>query len=149
MDDPTVEWDVNRYEECVGKIKPFLKSCGYTIKRDVRFLPIAGLHGINILKEVDPKICPWWKGMYTQGTHNTSTSTLLSTLDGLKISGRNATAPLRIPCLDRYFERGCCVMGKVESGKCRCFYVSYHYCLFVCLSVCSIGVLYDSIITIL
>jgi peptide chain release factor subunit 3 len=116
MDDPTVEWDVSRYEECVGKLKPYLKSCGYTIKTSVKFLPIAGLHGDNILREVSPDKCPWWKGMYATGAHNTTTPTLLSTLDSLKIAGRNSSAPLRIPCLDRYFERGCVVMGKVESG---------------------------------
>lgn len=45
MDDPTVEWDRNRYEECVSKIKPYLKSVGYVIKKDVKFVPIAGLTG--------------------------------------------------------------------------------------------------------
>lgn len=119
MDDPTVEWDVNRYEECVGKLKPYLKSCGYVIKSNVKFLPIAGLHGDNILREVPAEKCAWWKNMYTTGAHNTTTPTLISTLDSLKISGRNPTAPLRIPCLDRYFERGCVVMGKVESGTVR------------------------------
>jgi peptide chain release factor subunit 3 len=62
MDDPTVEWDLTRYEECVGKLKPYLKQCGYAIKRDVRFLPISGLSGDNILKEVPSETCPWWKG---------------------------------------------------------------------------------------
>jgi peptide chain release factor subunit 3 len=52
MDDPTVLWDVARYEECVGKLKPFLKSCGYVIKKEVKFLPISGLKGYNILNEV-------------------------------------------------------------------------------------------------
>ena len=52
MDDVTVQWDVARYEECVGKLKPFLKSCGYVIKKEVRFLPISGLRGDNICREV-------------------------------------------------------------------------------------------------
>jgi peptide chain release factor subunit 3 len=29
MDDPTVEWDVNRYEECKQKLAPFLKQTGF------------------------------------------------------------------------------------------------------------------------
>ena len=53
MDDPTVEWEQARFDECVGKIKPFLKSCGYVIKTGVKFLPIAGLLGDNILQEVE------------------------------------------------------------------------------------------------
>jgi peptide chain release factor subunit 3 len=113
MDDPTVQWDVARYEECVGKLKPFLKSCGYVIKNEVKFMPISGLKGYNILNEVPEDVCPWWKQMYTTGAHNTKTPTLLSTFDNIKLTGRNSDAPLRIPCLDRYFERGCVVMGKV------------------------------------
>ena len=119
MDDPTVEWDKDRYEECVSKMKPYLKQCGYIIKTEVRFIPISGLAGDNVLNEVSSEKCTWWRDMYTSGAHNTSTPTLLSTLDGLTISGRNPGGPLRIPCLDRYLERGCVVLGKVESGTLR------------------------------
>ena len=101
MDDPTVEWDVNRYEECVGKIKPYLKQCGYVIKKEVKFIPISGLAGDNVRDEVKPEKCSWWKAKYTAGEHNTTTATLLGTLDSLVIGGRNPDGPLRIPCLDR------------------------------------------------
>ena len=116
MDDPTVDWSLERYEECVGKLKPFLKSCGYVIKRDVKFLPISALTGANVNVEVKSEICPWWKGLYTTDQHNTSSGTLLDLLDSFSISGRNAANPLRIPVLDRYYERGTVVLGKVESG---------------------------------
>lgn len=119
MDDPTVEWDKARYEECVGKLKPYLKSVGYVIKKDVKFIPIAGLTGDNVAKEVSAEKCPWWKEYYSTANHNTSTPTLLSTLDALAITGRNPDLPLRMPCLDRYFERGCVVMGKIECGTIR------------------------------
>lgn len=120
MDDPTVEWDKARYEECVGKLKPYLnKMCGYIIKSEVRFLPISGLSGDNVRDEVSAEKCPWWKELYQSGAHNTTTPTLISTLDSLVISGRNADGPLRVPCLDRYFERGCNVLAKVESGTLR------------------------------
>lgn len=116
MDDPTVNWSKDRYEECVTKLKPYLKICGYAVKRDVRFIPISGLGGDNVKNEVTPDKCPWWRGYVESDAHNTSTPTLLSTLDELHISGRNADGALRIPCLDRYFERGLNVMGKIESG---------------------------------
>jgi translation elongation factor EF-1alpha len=32
MDDPTVEWDQTRYEECVNKLLPFLKQVGFNPK---------------------------------------------------------------------------------------------------------------------
>lgn len=119
MDDPTVMWDVKRYDECVSKLKPYLKQCGYVIKRDVKFIPLSGLSGDNVLNEVKAEKCPWWGPMWKSGGHNTTTPTLLSTLDALAISGRNPDAPLRVPCLDRYFERGCVVLGKIESGTLR------------------------------
>jgi len=119
MDDPTVEWDKGRYEECVGKIKPYLKQVGYVIKRDVKFIPISALSGDNVLNEVSSSTCKWWKECYSTGAHNTTTPTLISTFDSLFISNRNPDGPLRMPCLDRYFERGCVVMGKVESGTLR------------------------------
>jgi peptide chain release factor subunit 3 len=119
MDDPTVQWDKGRYEECVSKLKPYLKQVGYVIKKDVKFLPIAGLTGENVSKEVDSARCTWWKDMHQTGAHNTFTPTLLSTLDSLAITNRHPNAPLRMPCLDRYFERGCVVLGKIESGTIR------------------------------
>mmetsp|Transcript_2784 Transcript_2784/g.3859 ORF Transcript_2784/g.3859 Transcript_2784/m.3859 type:complete len:615 (+) Transcript_2784:2-1846(+) len=119
MDDPTVEWEQARFEECVGKLKPYLKQVGYVIKKDVKFVPISGLNGCNVLNEVKPEKCSWWRGLYTSGAHNTFTPTLLATLDSLVISDRHPDGPLRIPVLDRYFERGCVVLGKVESGTVR------------------------------
>lgn len=58
-------WDeavqrVCRYDEIVEKLSPFLKSCGYKNK-DLIFLPISGLLGVNIKDRVDAKRCPWYK----------------------------------------------------------------------------------------
>jgi peptide chain release factor subunit 3 len=119
MDDPTVEWSKDRYDECVQKLKPFLKGCGFVIKREVKFIPISGLKGNNVKDEVDASICPWWKESWSSGENNTKKSTLISLLDSLEISGRDATAPLRVPILDRYTDRGTIAMGKVESGVVR------------------------------
>jgi peptide chain release factor subunit 3 len=119
MDDPTVQWSKARYDECVTKLRPFLKGCGFTIKREVKFIPISGLVGANVKDEVDPKVCSWWKDCWTSGENNTSQPTLLSLLDSLEIQGRDPTAPLRIPILDRYTDRGTIAMGKVESGVVR------------------------------
>ena len=119
MDDPTVKWSKDRYDECVVKLRPFLKGCGFTIKKEVKFIPISGLGGANVKDEVDPNVCPWWKKCYTNGDNNTSESTLLNLLDSLEISGRDSSAPLRVPVLDRYTDRGTIAMGKVESGIIR------------------------------
>ena len=119
MDDPTVNWSKARYDECVTKLRPFLKGCGFTIKREVKFIPISGLAGYNVKDEVDPSICGWWKECWKNGENNTTEPTLLSLLDSLEIKGRDPNAPLRIPVLDRYTDRGTIAMGKVESGVAR------------------------------
>jgi len=108
MDDPTVEWSKERYDYAVDKLKPYLRGCGYKVKLDVQFVPISGLKGINIKDPMPEGLCPWYKG-----------ESLLNTLDKIEIPGRDSSAALRIPILDRYFERGCIVMGKVESGTVR------------------------------
>eukprot|EP00560_Eucampia_antarctica_P003414 CAMPEP_0197831720 /NCGR_PEP_ID=MMETSP1437-20131217/11738_1 /TAXON_ID=49252 ORGANISM="Eucampia antarctica, Strain CCMP1452" /NCGR_SAMPLE_ID=MMETSP1437 /ASSEMBLY_ACC=CAM_ASM_001096 /LENGTH=589 /DNA_ID=CAMNT_0043434757 /DNA_START=112 /DNA_END=1881 /DNA_ORIENTATION=- len=119
MDDPTVQWDKKRFDECVTKIRPFLKGCGYVIKKEVKFIPISGLSGANIKDEVDKKDCPWWSKCVAAGDNNTNIPTLIGLLDSLVIKGRDPIAPLRIPVLDRYVDRGTIAMGKVESGVLR------------------------------
>jgi peptide chain release factor subunit 3 len=119
MDEPTVQWKKERFDECVKKIRPFLKGCGFVIKTEVKFIPISGLGGANVKDPVDDKECSWWKDSYTSGENNTHQSTLIALLDSLDIPDRDPTAPLRIPVLDRYTDRGTIVMGKVESGVIR------------------------------
>jgi peptide chain release factor subunit 3 len=119
MDDPTVQWSKTRYDECITKLRPYLKSCGYTIKTEVKFLPISGLSGANVKDEVSKEECPWWSDCVKAGDNNTDKSTLLGLLDSLELTGRDPTAPLRIPILDRYTDRGTIAMGKVESGVIR------------------------------
>ena len=41
MDDPSCGWAKERFDECVTKLTPFLKQCGYNVKKDVVFLPIS------------------------------------------------------------------------------------------------------------
>jgi len=119
MDDPTVQWSKERYDECVTTIRPYLKRCGFVIKREVKFLPISGLKGPNVIDEVKESVCPWWKKCWTEGANNTNSPTLLGLLDTLQIKDRDASAPLRIPVLERYNDRGTIAMGKVESGVIR------------------------------
>jgi peptide chain release factor subunit 3 len=119
MDDPTVQWKKERFDECIGKIRPFLKQCGFTIKKEVKFIPISGLTGANVKDEVDPSVCSWWKPSYTAGDNNTTAPTLITLLNTLHLKGRDPDAPIRIPVLDRYTDRGTIAMGKIESGVIR------------------------------
>ncbi|KAE8726707.1 hypothetical protein F3Y22_tig00006507pilonHSYRG00094 [Hibiscus syriacus] len=56
------EHNVNWYDEIESKMTPFLKSSGYNVKKDVQFLPISGLAGLNMKAKIDKSICPWCNG---------------------------------------------------------------------------------------
>lgn len=98
-------WAQERFDECVGKLKPFLKGCGYAVKKNVTFIPISGLTGDNVKDKLAVKAASWYDGPH-----------LIDFLDNIDIPGRNRDGPLRVPILDRYQERGTISMGKVESG---------------------------------
>jgi peptide chain release factor subunit 3 len=114
MDGPTVQWQKDRFDECVTMILPFLKSCGFVIKKEVKFIPVSGFRRANVQDEVDQTVYPWWKENYAKDEKNTAFPTLLDLLDALEIKYRNPDAPLCIPVLDVYKDRGKIAMGKVE-----------------------------------
>ncbi|KAJ1336589.1 hypothetical protein BSLG_007373 [Batrachochytrium salamandrivorans] len=88
MDDPTVEFSKERYDECVGKIMPFIKGVGYQ-KNDIDVMPVSGFTGANLKDPVDSSICDWYSG-----------PTLLHLLDNLKIE-RKYSGPLIMPIADK------------------------------------------------
>ena len=91
------------YDECVGKLTPFLKQSGYNVQKGVHWVPISGLTGANIVDKVTPDKCTWYDG-----------PSLVNLLDNIKIGGRNPDGPLRIPVLDKYTDRG------TVRGACGC-----------------------------
>jgi peptide chain release factor subunit 3 len=108
MDDPSVEWSKERFDEIEKKIVPFLKTCGYNTKKDVQFLPISGLYGHNMKERMSKSICPWWDG-----------PCLFEALDTVELPERNPAGPFRMPLIDKYRDMGTVVMGKIESGSVR------------------------------
>lgn len=105
MDDPSVGWSKERYDEIVTKLTPFLKQCGYNIKKDVQFLPISGLQGINMKQRLDSRVCTWYSG-----------PSFFEILDSLEPPDRDPKGPFRMPLIDKYRDMGTVVMGKIESG---------------------------------
>ncbi|KAK3017366.1 hypothetical protein RJ639_005553 [Escallonia herrerae] len=106
MDDPTVGWSKDRYNEIESKMIPFLKSSGYNVKKDVLFLPISGLLGSNMKTRVEKSLCPWWDG-----------PCLFEALDAIEVPPRDPKGPFRLPIIDKFKDMGTVVMGKVESGS--------------------------------
>lgn len=106
MDDSTVKWSKERYDECTNGISTFLrKEVGYNPKTDFVFMPISAFTGVNIKERIDKKICPWYDG-----------PSLLEYLDEMDTFERNVNAPLIIPIQAKYKDMGLVIEGKVESG---------------------------------
>ncbi|KAG8370577.1 hypothetical protein BUALT_Bualt14G0131600 [Buddleja alternifolia] len=108
MDEPTVQWSKERFDEIESKMTAFLKSSGYNVKKDVQFLPISGLLGTNMKTRMDKSVCPWWNG-----------PCLFETLDSIEIPARDPKGPFRMPIIDKFKDMGTVVMGKIESGSVR------------------------------
>jgi peptide chain release factor subunit 3 len=105
MDESTVKWSKDRYNEIKDHLTPFLANCGFNVEKDVSWVPVSGLSGDNIKDTVDKKVCNWYNG-----------PSFIQILDDLELPKRDADGPIRIPILDRMKDRGVVVFGKVESG---------------------------------
>lgn len=108
MDDPTVNWDEKRYNECKNNILPYLKKLGFNIAKDLTFMPVSGLAGIGLKDAVPNDICPWYSG-----------PSFIDFIDNLPSLNRNADGPFIMPIVDKYKDMGTVVMGKVESGTAK------------------------------
>ncbi|KAM5319261.1 LOW QUALITY PROTEIN: eukaryotic peptide chain release factor GTP-binding subunit ERF3A-like [Glossophaga mutica] len=104
MDDPTVNWSNERYEECKEKLVPFLKKVGFDPKKDIHFMPCSGLTGANLKEQSD--FCPWYIGL-----------PFIPYLDNLPNFNRSVDGPIRLPIVDKYKDMGTVVLGKLESGS--------------------------------
>ncbi|KAL5279231.1 GSPT1 family protein [Megaselia abdita] len=108
MDDPTVNWDENRYNECKEKILPYLKKLGFNATKDLTFMPCSGLTGYGLKEQIDEKVCSWYRG-----------PAFIPFIDELPSLNRNDDGPFIMPIVDKYKDMGTVVMGKVESGCAR------------------------------
>lgn len=61
MDDPTVAWSKERYDECIEKLLPYLKKCNFNPKTELYFMPCSGLNGAFLKEPVSEDICPWFR----------------------------------------------------------------------------------------
>jgi len=105
MDDPTVEWSHERYEECTKKIGLFLKGLGYNPKTDIMFMPISAQTTVGIKSRVPKETAPWYDG-----------PSLLEYLDSMQTLERKVNAPFMMPISAKYREMGTMIEGKIESG---------------------------------
>lgn len=105
MDDPTVEWSKERYEECINRLAVFLKGLGYNPKTDLIFLPCSAQVGDNLKDRLSKEVCTWYDG-----------PSLLEVLDNIPTLERKLKSPLMMPITGKYKDLGTVIEGKVESG---------------------------------
>jgi elongation factor 1-alpha len=104
MDEKTVNWSKDRYEEIQREVSEFLKKTGYDPTK-IPFVPISGWHGDNMIEKSSN--LSWYKG-----------PTLLEALDSIIPPKRPLEKPLRLPLQDVYKIGGIGTVpvGRVETG---------------------------------
>ncbi|MDH5769849.1 MAG: translation elongation factor EF-1 subunit alpha [Candidatus Bathyarchaeota archaeon] len=104
MDDATVKWSQERFNEVKDGASDLLKMTGYNVEK-IPFIPISGLTSDNL---VEPsKNMPWYKG-----------PTLIEAFDTFQVPPKPIDKPLRLPVQDVYSIKGVGTVpvGRVETG---------------------------------
>jgi len=104
MDDPSVNWSQERYEEIKNEISRMLKMVGYNVDK-IPFVPTSGWTGDNLVKRSEKM--PWYKG-----------PPLYEALDVFEVPPKPIDKPLRLPVQDVYTITGVGTVpvGRVETG---------------------------------
>ncbi len=104
MDEKTVNFSSERYNEIKKEVEGFLKKVGYK-PEEIPFIPISGWNGDNMLERSTNT--PWYNG-----------PTLLEALDKIIPPKRPTEKPLRLPLQDVYKIGGIGTVpvGRVETG---------------------------------
>jgi len=104
MDDVSVNWSEERYNEIKNEISRMLKMVGFKVE-EIPFVPTSGWTGDNLMKKSEKM--PWYKG-----------PTLFEALDVFKVPAKTLNKPLRVPLQDVYTITGVGTVpvGRVETG---------------------------------
>jgi len=104
MDDQSVNWSEERYNEIKNEVSRMLKMVGFKVDK-IPFVPTSGWTGDNLVKQSDKM--PWYKG-----------PTLIDALDTFEMPPKPMGKPLRLPVQDIYSITGVGTVpvGRVETG---------------------------------
>lgn len=104
MDDSSVNWSEERYNEIKNEMSRMLKMVGFKVEK-ISFVPTSGWTGDNLLKRSEKM--SWYKG-----------PTLFEALDQFEVPPKQTTKPLRVPIQDIYTITGVGTVpvGRVETG---------------------------------
>ncbi|MEM0444945.1 MAG: translation elongation factor EF-1 subunit alpha [Nitrososphaerota archaeon] len=104
MDDPSVNWTKERYEEVKQGVSALMKQIGIDPSK-IHFIPVSGWSGDNLVSKSEKM--PWYTG-----------PTLLEALDMLQEPSKPIDKPLRLPIQAVYSIKGVGTVpvGRVETG---------------------------------
>ncbi|KAJ2725082.1 hypothetical protein GGI07_001550 [Coemansia sp. Benny D115] len=121
-----VGWSQPRYLEIQERLLAFLLSCGY-LKDDVRFVPVSGLQGINLVKPINKEdaategLAQWYTQVQGDGSQGPGPC-LVDLLDTFSMPERPINKPLRLAVTD-FFKGGAfgssgsvSVVGRIAQG---------------------------------
>jgi len=101
MDDNTVNYSQERYNEIVNQLTLFMKKLNFK----PTFVPVSGLCGINLTQRMSKEICSWYDG-----------PCLLEILEDIEIEYPQGS--LILPVIDKYQYMGkTFISGKIERGS--------------------------------
>jgi elongation factor 1-alpha len=104
MDDVSVNWSQERYNEIKNEVGRMLKMVGFKVEK-IPFVPTSGWTGDNLVKKSEHM--PWYTG-----------PTLIEALDTFEVPSKPTNKPLRVPIQDVYSITGIGTVpvGRVETG---------------------------------
>lgn len=104
MDDASVNWGEERYNEIKNEVGRMLKMVGFKVEK-IPFVPTSGWTGDNLVKKSEKMA--WYKG-----------PTLIDALDMFEVPPKSMNKPLRVPVQDIYTITGVGTVpvGRVETG---------------------------------
>lgn len=106
-------WSESRFNGIKSRLSPFLARVGYK-EENVIYLPLSGLHGINLIDRGCPQeLSSWYSG-----------PCLVELLDRVQPAFRDVTKPLRVSVMDACrvahgSTQGNVVSGRIEGGQIR------------------------------
>merc|ERR1712152_36200 len=117
MDDKSVNWSEDRYNEIKGEVEKMLTKIGYKTKK-IPFIPMSGFKGDN-LKDKSENM-KWWKGWSVKiKKEKVSGDTLVEALEKVvKPPKRKLNKAFRMPVSGVYKINGVgdVITGRVEQG---------------------------------
>jgi elongation factor 1-alpha len=105
MDDQTVKYSEQRFNEAKQDVENLLKNVGFPVAK-INIIPVSGWTGENLVKKGTNM--PWYKGL-----------TLMEALDQFVEPAKPIDKPLRLPVQDVYTITGVGTVpvGRIETGK--------------------------------